>query len=530
MLKSRRLLVFAFAAACLLGAALPSFAQFDTATVVGTVKDNTGGVVPGATVTLTNIDTGVATVRVTEANGSFEFMTVRIGRYKVTAELQGFSTAVADNLQVTVGARQRVDLQLAPGQLTETVQVVGTSMLLETDSSQRGQLITGRQAVELPLNGREYSALALLSPGVRAVGVEHGRHRRREGSFNVNGMRSTFNNFLLDGLDNNAYGTSNQGFSNQTVQPSPDAVAEFKVVTNNTSAEYGRSGGATMNVAYRSGDEPVPRGRVELLPGYRAECDRVLQTFVGRQADARAEPVRARAGRADREEQGVLLRDWESFRQNRTAGEFRDHSRRRPSGRASWRWTSGTRLTGDVYPAGTQIPMTSFAQKVLGGPAEPDAQRSPRTTTTSCRTSRTTQDKWGGKADFQLSNSLSVFARYGYRKVDALDDPPIPAAVRRRGQRVHLRDDEPVRDRASRGRARARPCWRAVSAGRGRRPARTRGASARRRRLTRTASRACRPTRASRGASTRSSSPAIPTWGARRRTRSGSTRRCSTPS
>ena len=98
-----------------------SFAQFDTATVVGTVKDNTGGVVPGATVTLTNLDTGVATVRVTEANGSFEFITVRIGRYKVTAELQGFSTAVADNVQVTVGARQRVDLQLAPGQVTETV-------------------------------------------------------------------------------------------------------------------------------------------------------------------------------------------------------------------------------------------------------------------------------------------------------------------------------------------------------------------------------------------------------------------------
>ena len=75
----------------------------------------------------------------------------------------------------------------------------------------------------------------------------------REGSFNVNGLRSTFNNFLLDGVDNNAYGTSNQGFSNQVMQPSPDAVAEFKVVTNNMSAEYGRSAGATINVAYRSG-------------------------------------------------------------------------------------------------------------------------------------------------------------------------------------------------------------------------------------------------------------------------------------
>ena len=90
MSKNRYLFVAVLAAACLAGAALPSFAQFDTATVVGTVKDNTGGVVPGATVTLTNLDTGVATVRVTEANGSFEFMTVRIGRYKVAAELQGF--------------------------------------------------------------------------------------------------------------------------------------------------------------------------------------------------------------------------------------------------------------------------------------------------------------------------------------------------------------------------------------------------------------------------------------------------------
>ena len=174
MFKSRIPLLAVIAVACLLAAALPSFAQFDTATVVGTVKDNTGGVVPGATVTLTNLDTGVTTVRVTEANGSFEFMTVRIGRYKVTAELQGFATAVADNIQVNVGARQRVDLQLSPGQLTETVQVVGASTLLETDSSQRGQLITGRQAVELPLNGREYSALALLSPGVRLSALSTG--------------------------------------------------------------------------------------------------------------------------------------------------------------------------------------------------------------------------------------------------------------------------------------------------------------------------------------------------------------------
>ncbi len=143
---------------------------------------------------------------------------------------------------------------MKPGALTETVEVVSAATRLETDSSQRSTVITGEQAVELPLNGREYSSLALLTPGVRLSALNTGSAQTvREGSFNINGLRSTFNNFLLDGLDNNSYGTSNQGFSNQVMQPSPDAVAEFRVVTNNMSAEYGRSAGATINVAYKSG-------------------------------------------------------------------------------------------------------------------------------------------------------------------------------------------------------------------------------------------------------------------------------------
>src|SRR5207248_9099017 len=101
-----------------------------------------------------------------------------------------------------------------------------------------------------------YSSLVLLTSGVKISPIGTGSNVTvlpREGAFNVNGLRSTFNNFMLDGLDNNAYGTSNQGFSNQVVQPTPDSVAEFQVVTNNESAEYGRAAGATINVAYASG-------------------------------------------------------------------------------------------------------------------------------------------------------------------------------------------------------------------------------------------------------------------------------------
>ena len=125
-------------------------------------------------------------------------------------------------------------------------------LLVETDTSDRGQVINQRQIVELPLNGRNYSDLALLTTGVRRSAYAFA-NPPREGAFNVNGQRSIFNNFMMDGVDNNAYGTSNQGFSNQVVQATPDAVAEFKVVTSQMSAEYGRASGAVINASVKSG-------------------------------------------------------------------------------------------------------------------------------------------------------------------------------------------------------------------------------------------------------------------------------------
>ena len=286
--------------------------------MVGTVKDNTGAVVPGATVTLTNLDTGISSTRVSDENGSFEFITVRVGRYKITAELQGFSLAVADNVQVTVGARQRVDLQLTPGNLTETVEVVGAATRLETDSSQRGQVITSEQAVQLPLNGREYSALALLSPGVRLSPLNTGSAQTvREGSFNINGLRSTFNNFLLDGIDNNAYGTSNQGFSNQVMQPSPDAVAEFKVVTNNMSAEYGRSAGGTINVAYRSGTNRFSGAAWEFFRDTKLNATGFFKPMTGEKPPLSRDQFGFTLGGPIVRNRAFFFADYEGFRQTR---------------------------------------------------------------------------------------------------------------------------------------------------------------------------------------------------------------------
>src|SRR5689334_17350235 len=154
MMRILRLGAVAWLFACLL--ATPALAQFETGSVLGTIHDNSGGVMPGVTVTLLGIDTGVSTTKVTDAEGNYEFFTIKPGRYKVTAELTGFSGAVADEVQVSVGNRVRVDLSMKVGSVSESVEVTGTKALLETDTSQPGQAVTAKQAAELPLIRRGY--------------------------------------------------------------------------------------------------------------------------------------------------------------------------------------------------------------------------------------------------------------------------------------------------------------------------------------------------------------------------------------
>lgn len=227
------------------------FAQFETATVLGTIEDQSSAAVPGVAITLENLATGVAKESATDGDGNYQFLNVPIGTYQVTARLSGFKTAISDGFNVVVGARQRADLTLEIGELTEVIEVSGAAPIIETDSSDRATVIGNKQAVDLPLNGRSYADLTLLTPGTSQA--LRGSLSGRDASYHVNGLRSSFNNFQLDGVDNNHYGTSNQGFSSQVVQLSPDAVGEFKVATNNYSAEFGRAGGAVINAAYRSG-------------------------------------------------------------------------------------------------------------------------------------------------------------------------------------------------------------------------------------------------------------------------------------
>lgn len=248
-----RFLFFLLAACFLAWQPTPLYAQFETASVLGYVRDISGAVVSGATVSLVNRETKAQVTAQTDAQGAYQFTDVKIGQYAVTVQAGGFENSTTQPFAVTVNARQRVDVALKIGSNNETVTVTSAADLLETDSSERGQVIGTREVENLPLNGRAYADLAALVPGVRRNLLENTTDSSRDASFDVNGQRSEFNNFLLDGLDNNAYGTSNQGFSNQAIPPSPDAIDEFRVETDNYSAEYGRSAGAVVNVSIRSG-------------------------------------------------------------------------------------------------------------------------------------------------------------------------------------------------------------------------------------------------------------------------------------
>ena len=419
--RIRLVLVFLF---LVFIAARPAVAQFDTAAVVGTVRDSSGGLVPGAKVTLTSSETGISATKVTGDDGNYEFAAVRPGLYVVTAEKTGFAVALVDNLRAQVGARLRVDLQMPVGQMTERVDVTAAQPLLETDSSQRGQVITGDQTRALPLLSREYSALALLTTGVKLGGSSLTTgNTPREGAFNVNGLRSVFNNFLIDGVDNNAYGTSNQGFSNQVMQPAPDAIGEFKVVTNNMSAEYGRAAGATINVSYRSGTNALHGSGWEFLRDDSLNATGFFKPANGKPAINRSQ-FGGVVGGPIVKNHAFFFADYEGQRQTRRVTAIT--SLATPAQRQGiFAVDIRDPRTGTVYPAGTAIPMTEFARKVLS--ALPDTTSAGNANNyTTLQEFTADYNKANGKVDLQATPTLSLFGRYGFRNLDTFDQPPIP--------------------------------------------------------------------------------------------------------
>jgi hypothetical protein len=401
-------------------------AQFGTATVLGSVHDASGSVVTRSQVSLVNQETGITAKTTSDENGNFNFNEVKVGLFTVTAEAPGFSKGEAKDIVVNVNARQRVDLVLQVGATSETVEVTAAAALLNTDTSDRGQVVNKVSITELPLNGRQFSDLALLTTGVN----KSPSSGSREGSFIVNGLRSTYNNYLLDGIDNNAYGTSNQGFSNQVAQPSPDSVVEFEVVTSNYSAEYGRSGGATIISAMRSGTNSFHGSAYEFLRNTDLNATGFqfgLRPATFKKPTLSQNQFGATFGGPVIKNRVFFFTDYEGFRNIQRTLAF--SSLPTLADRQGIFPVAVTNpLTGTTYAANTPIPtsdMSPLAVKVLNAlPTPLIAGRSNNYQQLSG--DRTKADKFDAKLDGQIRSTMSGFLRVSQSKRNQNQDSSFP--------------------------------------------------------------------------------------------------------
>ena len=236
-----------------------------TASISGTVTDPSGAVIVGATVTAANVDTGVNTTQSTNGQGFYSFQSLPLGNYTISVQQTGFKAYAQTGLVLDVNSALVVDVKLQVGAATEKVEVSSTALHVDTESTQMGEVITGKEMTDVPLVTRSYTDLLALQPGVistasQATGAYAGPFISagfpapqvsgdlNSGALSVNGMREAANGFILNGIL-----VQETGFSGAGAIPNLDSIAEFRILTNNYDAEYGNYSGGQINVVTKSG-------------------------------------------------------------------------------------------------------------------------------------------------------------------------------------------------------------------------------------------------------------------------------------
>jgi len=227
-------------------------AQVDTGSIVGQVTDPTGAVIPNVEITLKNQGTNVIQTAKTGNSGEYTFSLVRVGMYTISARLQGFAPEQRVNVQLEVQQQLSIPFVLKAGSVQQSVLVSAGAPLLQTQDASVGQVVSARQMNNLPLNGRNYYFLAQTAAGVTFA--QNGiRGENGNGRFVANGIRATQNDYLLDEIDNNSSILSVQNGKDYVIQTPVDALADFKIQTNNYNAQFGRAAGAVLNATVKSG-------------------------------------------------------------------------------------------------------------------------------------------------------------------------------------------------------------------------------------------------------------------------------------
>jgi hypothetical protein len=425
--------------------AVSAVAQFESATVTGVVTDPANAVVSGAEIRAINEATNIESATTTDNEGRFALTNLRPGSYRVTATAKGFKEAVSPGVVLQVNQAARLDMQLTVGNVTEQVTVNAEPPLLETETASRGAVIDHTKMIELPLNGRDYNQLALLSPGVLAA-TPRLQSINFRGVFNVNGNRAFQNAFQLDGVDNTSYSNSFRGLNAQVIQPSVEALQEFKIQTNAYSAEFGRSAGALVNAVIRSGSNDLHgtvydflRNSVLDASNFFANKNRLSKPFRQRNQFGAA------AGGPIIKNRTFIFGDYEGLRD--AAAVVRTSSVPQPI------WLQdrfATPIWNPYNPADTgqdfRIPATAdcndgkgncwqipanlidpVGQKVLNVSPAPNAS-SPTVDNNFVAAPVTTNhtDQFDIRVDHNFSSRLSAFGRYSYSKSSIFQPAPRP--------------------------------------------------------------------------------------------------------
>ncbi len=248
---------------CLFLIAFASLAFAQEATIVGTITDPSGAPVPNVAITITNTETGLVRHLTSSSAGQYVAPDLQIGHYKVRAEATGFKAAEQKEIALAVGDRARVDLKLELGSTQESITVEASAVAVQTDSGEVSDVISGQQVSQLATNGRSLYSLAPLTAGASSYMSDFQSPTPVGGDAGVafNGMRQNHNLWMIDGGEDSDRG----GAGGIDVMPSVDAIAEFRVLTSNYSAEYGLSSAATMTVVFKSGAKQLHAGAWEFL-------------------------------------------------------------------------------------------------------------------------------------------------------------------------------------------------------------------------------------------------------------------------
>ena len=420
-------------------------AQFETATLTGFVSDGSGGIVANGTVRLSNAATNLELMAITDTEGRYTFTALRPGIYQLTALAPGFKQFVSSGLTLQVNQSARVDVQLSVGDVSERIQVMATAPMLETETAARGAVIDQMKIIELPLNGRDYNQLALLSPGVlaptpRLQGIGF------KGAFNVNGNRAFNNAFQLDGVDNTSYSNSFRGLNMQVVQPSIEALQEFKIQTNAYSAEFGRSSGALINAVVRSGSNQLHGSLYEF---HRNDNLDATNFFANKQSLGKPFRLRnqfgAAAGGPIVKDKTFIFGDYEGLRDG--AGIVRLSSVPNPM------WRQGIFATPIYNPFNAndtgqdfripampgcndgsgscwRIPenlMDPVGRRIMGYAPDPNTVSSTLDNNyVSVPVNRTRTNQFDVRADHTVSQNVNLFVRYSFVDTDFVQPAPRP--------------------------------------------------------------------------------------------------------